>query len=205
SNPRVVGAALRRFGGASELVEAESRTCDLSEYVTEADAFVAAVGKTPEQLASDVDVRYSTVLRWATIVPPFDGISTEEKLDVALSYEGNARLYPDCSNLVELDMHLGLNSQSGALGFDGQATVSYSQLGGYRARASLLATDVPEWQAVLEPVTLHDAAEFLFELALSESGAGRFLVRGPEGATCPLASWPAQRICELGERAILAD
>jgi hypothetical protein len=193
------------FGVAPELVEADSRTCDLNEFVTDDDAIVAAVGKTADQIASDVDLVYETALRWDTVVPAFGDLEEQEPLAVSLSYDGVARLYPRCENVVELDMQLALSSQSGALLFAGPATLSYSRPDRYRVRAKLSPTAMSEWMQELQSVTLQEPSGFSVNIDLAQGGAGSFLVHGAQGATCGLAAWPSQRFCEIGEAAVLSD
>jgi hypothetical protein len=197
--------ALPTFGNAPDLLGAESRTCDLSEFVTDNDAFVAAFGKTVEEIAADIDLVYDTVLRWDTVVPPFSGLGEQESLAISLSYDGVARLYPRCQNLVDIDVNLVVRSQSGALAFDGPATVAYTRPERYRLRATLPPSVMDEWMKELQSVTLQEPSAFEVDLDLSQGGAGHFLVHGGGGATCHLATWPSQRVCELGEIAVLPD
>jgi hypothetical protein len=193
------------FGVVPELVEAD-RACDLNAFVSDDGDFVAAIGKTAQQIAADVDVAYRTVLRWETLVPPFADVEEQESLDISLAYLGGARLYPGCENLVELDMQLVLSSESGALAFDGPATLTHFYINNsYRLNATLPPSGMDEWMDTLQSVTLREPSRFTIELDLTHGGAGSFLVDGPGAAACRLATWPAQRFCEVGELAVLPD
>jgi hypothetical protein len=193
------------FGVVPELVQAD-RACDLNVFVSDDGDFVAAIGKTAQQIAADVDVAYRTVLRWETIVPPFADVEEQESLDISLAYLGGARLYPGCENLVELDMELVLSSESGALAFDGPATLTHFYINNsYRLKATLSPSGMDEWMDALQSVTAQEPSTFTIDLDLTHGGSGNFSVDGPGTGTCRLARWPAQRFCEVGEFAVLPD
>lgn len=113
--------------------------CDLRTTVSDPSEIARIRGQTPQEIAAEVVGDHETRLQWATLIPPFEGGAAEERATVSLAFPGEARRFPRCQNLVELDMWVGVRSESGVLAFEGRARFTSPRRG-----AGEITTDFPK-------------------------------------------------------------
>jgi hypothetical protein len=199
------------FGDRSRIYP-HSLPCDLATLVSDPSEIGRTRGQTPQEIADELVGNYGTHLEWATLIPPFEDGAAEERVTLLLTFTGEARLFPRCQNLVELDMRVGLRSESGALAFDaparfisprkgeGRITTEFQRGGSDQWESS---SNLVDWKKEIESVSRLSVNGFRVDLVLMDGALmGRFAVQGGTGATCDLALWPAGRPCRLGEHVV---
>jgi hypothetical protein len=189
--------------------------CNQDGPVTDPAEIARIRGQTPQQIADEIAGDHQTRLEWATLIPPFEGGAPDERATVSLTFTGEARLFPWCQNLVELDMRVGVRTESGTLAFEAPARFT-----SWRRGSGRITTEFPnggaqiweatgngaDWRKEIEAVSWFSVNGFRVDLLLLDGLlTGRFAVAGGLGGVCDLAIWPAAagaRVCQRGEHVV---